>query len=168
MLTRQRHVQAAHQAMTTAPLLTLPCEHPHEFASGSKANSFDLSTKTNMTISTPTAKPEASAASERASDELQSPDGDGQRGRRRNRDGENGDDASGDEGSSKKRRRSRKGLDKKFECPHVGCGKSYSRAEHLYRHQLNRKFPPTFPTHLVPHEMVTRSLCHFAWHTYVI
>jgi hypothetical protein len=40
---------------------------------------------------------------------------------------------------TRKRRRSRKGLDKKFECPHPGCGKSYSRAEHLYRHQLNRK-----------------------------
>jgi hypothetical protein len=30
-------------------------------------------------------------------------------------------------------------MDKKFPCPHEGCGKSYSRAEHLYRHQLNRK-----------------------------
>ena len=40
----------------------------------------------------------------------------------------------------KKRRRSIKpNLDKKFECKHEGCGKSYSRAEHLYRHQLNRK-----------------------------
>ena len=34
-------------------------------------------------------------------------------------------------GPSRKRRRSRKGLDKKFECPQDGCGKSYSRAEHL-------------------------------------
>ena len=42
-------------------------------------------------------------------------------------------------GSSRKRRRSKKGLDKKFDCNTVGCGKSYSRAEHLYRHQLNRK-----------------------------
>ncbi|OBR12320.1 C2H2 finger domain-containing protein [Colletotrichum higginsianum IMI 349063] len=40
-------------------------------------------------------------------------------------------------GPARKRRRSRKGLDKKFECPQDGCGKSYSRAEHLYRHQLN-------------------------------
>lgn len=38
---------------------------------------------------------------------------------------------SGDDGPSRKRRRSRKGLDKKFECPSEGCGKSYSRAEHL-------------------------------------
>lgn len=45
--------------------------------------------------------------------------------------------SSGTEGPTRKRRRSRKGLDKKFECPHEGCGKSYSRAEHLYRHQLN-------------------------------
>ncbi|KAF3767723.1 hypothetical protein M406DRAFT_61533 [Cryphonectria parasitica EP155] len=45
--------------------------------------------------------------------------------------------SNADEGPNRKRRRSRKGLDKKFECPHDGCGKSYSRAEHLYRHQLN-------------------------------
>lgn len=42
-----------------------------------------------------------------------------------------------DGGPARKRRRSRKGLDKKFECSEEGCGKSYSRAEHLYRHQLN-------------------------------
>ncbi|KAF1982627.1 hypothetical protein K402DRAFT_340009 [Aulographum hederae CBS 113979] len=69
------------------------------------------------------------------------------RGRRRTRDSRGSDDddadmdnSGGGEGGapgSKKRRRSRKGLDKKFECPHEGCGKSYSRAEHLYRHQLN-------------------------------
>ena len=40
--------------------------------------------------------------------------------------------------ASRKRRRSRKGLEKKFDCKHDGCGKSYSRAEHLYRHELNR------------------------------
>ena len=69
------------------------------------------------------------------------------RGRRRTREDENGDDTDHDggdssvqPGSSKKRRRSRKGMDKKFECPHEGCGKSYSRAEHLYRHQLNRTY----------------------------
>ena len=72
------------------------------------------------------------------------------RGRDRSRDDGEGADASGlplvggqlssnMEPTSRKRRRSRKGLDKKFECPHPGCGKSYSRAEHLYRHQLNRK-----------------------------
>ena len=43
-------------------------------------------------------------------------------------------------GSSRKRRKSKKGVDKKFECTVANCGKSYSRAEHLYRHQLNRKF----------------------------
>ena len=42
-------------------------------------------------------------------------------------------------GTSRKRRRSKKGLDKKFNCTAPKCGKSYSRAEHLYRHQLNRK-----------------------------
>ncbi len=49
--------------------------------------------------------------------------------------GENGNGidghSSGPDGPSRKRRRSRKGLDKKFECPQEGCGKSYSRAEHL-------------------------------------
>ena len=40
--------------------------------------------------------------------------------------------SSGSDGvNPRKRRRSRKGLDKKFECPQEGCGKSYSRAEHL-------------------------------------
>ena len=66
------------------------------------------------------------------------------RGRRKNRvkdnpeasgDGSAGEGAdghsSGTDGPSRKRRRSRKGLDKKFECPQEGCGKSYSRAEHL-------------------------------------
>ncbi|KAK3944896.1 zinc finger protein klf1 [Diplogelasinospora grovesii] len=57
-------------------------------------------------------------------------------------DGEDGEDgnrahSSNSDGPARKRRRSRKGLDKKFECPEKGCGKSYSRAEHLYRHQLN-------------------------------
>ena len=73
------------------------------------------------------------------------------RGRRRSRDeegdgGELGYGSSGEgEGGAdgpRKRRRSRKGLDKKFDCPHENCGKSYSRAEHLYRHQLNRKIYP--------------------------
>ncbi|KAI1143175.1 fungal-specific transcription factor domain-containing protein [Hypoxylon sp. FL0543] len=78
---------------------------------------------------------------------------DPQRGRRRSRspdkdiDGNESDQAgdgdtkngnsSNSDGPVRKRRRSRKGLDKKFECPTEGCGKSYSRAEHLYRHQLN-------------------------------
>ncbi|KAI1761098.1 fungal-specific transcription factor domain-containing protein [Hypoxylon sp. FL1150] len=80
-------------------------------------------------------------------------DDDPQRGRRRSRsadkdiDGNDSDQAgegdtkngnsSNSDGPVRKRRRSRKGLDKKFECPTEGCGKSYSRAEHLYRHQLN-------------------------------
>lgn len=48
-------------------------------------------------------------------------------------DGDDHQDSSsnGEEGPHRKRRRSRKGLDKKFECPQDGCGKSYSRAEHL-------------------------------------
>ncbi|CAP70292.1 uncharacterized protein PODANS_3_3750 [Podospora anserina S mat+] len=52
-------------------------------------------------------------------------------------DGGDGAHSSNSEGPARKRRRSRKGQEKKFECPEKGCGKSYSRAEHLYRHQLN-------------------------------
>lgn len=37
----------------------------------------------------------------------------------------------------KKKRRVIKTFDKKYECPAKDCGKAYSRAEHLYRHQLN-------------------------------
>ncbi|RYP12721.1 hypothetical protein DL767_011144 [Monosporascus sp. MG133] len=48
------------------------------------------------------------------------------------------ENSSNSDGPVRKRRRSRKGLDKKFECPTEGCGKSYSRAEHLR---------PQFPTH---------------------
>ena len=51
--------------------------------------------------------------------------------------------ATGKEKGGRKRKRSRKGLDKKYLCPHEGCGKSYSRAEHLYRHQLNRELYTT-------------------------
>ena len=46
-------------------------------------------------------------------------------------DAADGHSSGSDGGPSRKRRRSRKGLDKKFECPQEGCGKSYSRAEHL-------------------------------------
>lgn len=42
-------------------------------------------------------------------------------------------------GKPRKRKRSRKGSDKSFPCLQHGCGKNYSRAEHLYRHQLNRE-----------------------------
>ena len=44
-----------------------------------------------------------------------------------------------DEPPKKRRRVVKPNSDKKFECKHEGCGKAYSRAEHLYRHQLNRK-----------------------------
>lgn len=71
------------------------------------------------------------------------------RGRRRNRVQHDQDEASEDaiaaekeaissggdaepQDGPRKRRRSRRGLDKKFECPHEDCDKSYSRAEHLY------------------------------------
>lgn len=45
----------------------------------------------------------------------------------------------------KKKRRVIKPTDKKYECPQPDCGKSYSRAEHLYRHQLNRSYPRSLP-----------------------
>ncbi|KAG9258858.1 fungal-specific transcription factor domain-containing protein [Emericellopsis atlantica] len=52
--------------------------------------------------------------------------------------------SNSDGGPARKRRRSRKGLSKRFECPTEGCGKSYSRAEHLYRHQLNHSSKTVF------------------------
>lgn len=54
---------------------------------------------------------------------------------------------SGDQPSKRRRRSRRAPSDRKFECTHEGCGKSYSRAEHLYRHQLNRMcdLPQTSP-----------------------
>ncbi|CAN6673068.1 hypothetical protein TRVA0_047S01046 [Trichomonascus vanleenenianus] len=39
----------------------------------------------------------------------------------------------------KKRRRSRKGLEKQHECDEPGCGKKFTRLEHLSRHQLNHR-----------------------------
>lgn len=81
---------------------------------------------------------DTTAAADRELPAPASPDSGEARGRRRDREDSGDDGADGDAGGSRKRRRSRKGLDKKFECPHEGCGKSYSRAEHLYRHQLNR------------------------------
>ena len=83
--------------------------------------------------------------------DISQPDLEDIRGRRQGRDrsvtakgeGESGDEKGkeGDNGGGKqrKRKRSRKGLEKNFPCPHQDCGKSYSRAEHLYRHQLNRE-----------------------------
>ena len=55
-------------------------------------------------------------------------------------DTEMADQKSDDTPLKKRRRPVKPNLDKKFECKHEGCGKSYSRAEHLYRHQLNREF----------------------------
>ncbi|KAK8211541.1 hypothetical protein M8818_003195 [Zalaria obscura] len=51
-----------------------------------------------------------------------------------------------DDDKPKKRRRVVKmaDKDKKYGCPAEGCGKSYSRAEHLYRHQLNHTHPASY------------------------
>lgn len=38
---------------------------------------------------------------------------------------------------AKRRRASRAGQERRFECKHPGCEKRYSRAEHLQRHELN-------------------------------
>ncbi|RYP91830.1 hypothetical protein DL770_002086 [Monosporascus sp. CRB-9-2] len=56
------------------------------------------------------------------------------------------ENSSNSDGPVRKRRRSRKGLDKKFECPTEGCGKSYSRAEHLQGSPIDGR-RPQFPTH---------------------
>ena len=80
--------------------------------------------------------------------ETSQPDNEESRGRRQDRsttakaEGDSGDEKASrgtPGGKQRKRKRSRKGLEKNFPCPHQGCGKSYSRAEHLYRHQLNRE-----------------------------
>jgi hypothetical protein len=112
----------------TAQILSMHAGHAPDF--GKLQNSFPQKMETTSGAT----EPQTPA----------SPDRDEQRGRRREREDSEGDfDDNGDggdaTGSSRKRRRSRKGLDKKFECPTEGCGKSYSRAEHLYRHQLNRE-----------------------------
>lgn len=99
----------------------------------------------------PQIKPSVKSPTTSTSDDSQN-ETEGSRGRRQDRrsttvgkteGGSGGEDAAGLEntqnGKPRKRKRSRKGLDKKFDCPHKGCGKSYSRAEHLYRHQLNRE-----------------------------
>lgn len=50
-----------------------------------------------------------------------------------------GDDAAS---SSRQRRpRSRRDKDKRFTCDYEGCDKTYTRAEHLTRHKLNRIIP---------------------------
>jgi len=46
-------------------------------------------------------------------------------------------------GNSKRPRRPRN-KDKRFTCDYKGCKKTYNRAEHLTRHQLNRKCPLFF------------------------
>lgn len=46
--------------------------------------------------------------------------------------------------ATKRKRKSRKGLEKRFTCEIDECGKVYSRAEHLQRHQLNHNSPQTF------------------------
>lgn len=47
----------------------------------------------------------------------------------------------GGEAQPRKKRRVIQSSDKKYICPAPECGKRYSRAEHLYRHQLNRTSP---------------------------
>ena len=44
-----------------------------------------------------------------------------------------------------RRPRSRRDKDKRFTCDVPGCEKTYTRAEHLTRHQLNRKSPVSRP-----------------------
>ncbi|UKZ47184.1 hypothetical protein TrVGV298_001398 [Trichoderma virens] len=52
--------------------------------------------------------------------------------------------SSNSEEPTRKQMQSRKGLERRFECNAEGCGKSYSRAEHLYRHQLNHNSKQIF------------------------
>lgn len=44
--------------------------------------------------------------------------------------------------SPDERHKRRKATVREFQCTHEGCGRTYSRAEHLQRHQLNRASVP--------------------------
>jgi len=50
-----------------------------------------------------------------------------------------------------KRPRLSKPREKKYACAEDGCDKFYSRAEHLYRHQLNRELPTFLSYGLASH-----------------
>ncbi|KAF2877659.1 fungal-specific transcription factor domain-containing protein [Massariosphaeria phaeospora] len=119
----------------TAQILPMHAGHAPDF--GKIQTQFPQ----KMDTSSGATEPPTPASPDQDHDHDHDHDHDESRGRRRDRedDDETGDGADGGDatGGSRKRRRSRKGMDKKFECPHEGCGKSYSRAEHLYRHQLN-------------------------------
>ncbi|KAF2201084.1 hypothetical protein GQ43DRAFT_472131 [Delitschia confertaspora ATCC 74209] len=109
----------------TAQILSMHAGHPPDFGK-------TMDTQYPQNMDTSSVEPPTPASPDRE-------DGRGRRREREEADGDSQGEGEGGEatGSSRKRRRSRKGLDKKFECPHENCGKSYSRAEHLYRHQLN-------------------------------
>ena len=49
-------------------------------------------------------------------------------------------DSSSAEPPKKRRRVAKPNAEKKFECKHEGCGKSYLRSDRLQRHKLNRKY----------------------------
>lgn len=53
------------------------------------------------------------------------------------------------------KRASRKGAPRKFICEQPGCDKIYSRAEHLQRHQLNRKTHSLAPKQALPMQRQT-------------
>jgi hypothetical protein len=58
--------------------------------------------------------------------------------------GGNGSSAPGPGSGRQRRPRSRRDRDKRYVCDHPNCDKSYTRAEHLTRHQLNRTLPLSF------------------------
>jgi hypothetical protein len=74
--------------------------------------------------------------------EGQGPAGDDTRPRHDEEDAE-AEQALDDAGDTRPRKKRRviQSSDKKYICPAPECGKRYSRAEHLYRHQLNRTSP---------------------------
>ena len=44
---------------------------------------------------------------------------------------------------------------RRFECTYAGCGRNYSRAEHLYRHQLNRTYDFLVPKDLARSQLTS-------------
>ncbi|KAI9678336.1 MAG: hypothetical protein M1817_006282 [Caeruleum heppii] len=79
------------------------------------------------------------------------------------------EDGAGAGPPSRKRRRSRKGLGQKFVCGTDGCVKSYSRAEHLYRHRLNHNPTEVYECEVADcdRKFVRKDLCvrHMERHT---
>lgn len=90
----------------------------------------------------PSMSPESDSSSESESES-----GVGKKRSREEEEQQQGDAPTGSgaqRGGKKRARKGPGGTGKPHKCQAPGCGKSYTRAEHLHRHELNRK---RFPSH---------------------